>query len=635
MRSNLLKGSLLLIVAMFNQESLMAQMYVSPNSYVFVNNEQLFVKGDLELNSATSNLYLRSEGQLLQGSTVAGTNKGIGDLSVYQEGTSNNFGYNQWCSPVGVPAAGAGNNTFGIGQLKRPSTVTGFGGESITTGFDGSSTNSTLVISNRWIYKFVNSNQYANWVYVGSANTLLPGEGFTMKGVSGSDNTTVLAVQNNPGNNQRYDFRGKPNDGTIDITVGSTPGPDYPNRTLTGNPYPSAININLFLLENSGYTINYGTGAYVLSAVPKINGNAYYWEHAKTANSHTLSQYVAGYGTYSPNGATAFSPGTYVNATWNTYNGDGTPNTSGPILPGAERFKRMFAPIGQGFQVQGSVNGTVQMKNLYRVFVKEGVASNSTFDRTASGGSANWPEIQNVAGVDYTKYSKAEVPQIRIHTVLNNEFTRETALAFNPNATDGYDVALDAVASEGSLPNDTFFPLNDGTQYVISTMPFAIDKRIPFAFKSNAQTTFRITVGELINFDMAENVYIHDKQTGEYFDIKNNFFEISLPAGSNKDRFEITFQNERLSSNDAAFADNFIVYQNNESHNLTIGNPKQLELKSCTVYDITGKQVFTKANLGSNTEYTFPTSSLSDGVYIVRVNAKDNQEFGKKVIVKK
>jgi hypothetical protein len=38
------------------------------------------------------------------------------------------------------------------------------------------------------------------------------------------------------GSAQRYDFRGKPNDGTIDIPV------LLDELTLTGNPYPSALN---------------------------------------------------------------------------------------------------------------------------------------------------------------------------------------------------------------------------------------------------------------------------------------------------------------------------------------------------------------------------------------------------------
>jgi hypothetical protein len=43
-------------------------------------------------------------------------------------------------------------------------------------------------------------------VYVGSTSNLNAGEGFTMKGTSGTNATTVKGVQNNPGNKQRYDF---------------------------------------------------------------------------------------------------------------------------------------------------------------------------------------------------------------------------------------------------------------------------------------------------------------------------------------------------------------------------------------------------------------------------------------------
>jgi hypothetical protein len=59
------------------------------------------------------------------------------------------------------------------------------------------------------------------------------------KGTSGTNTTTVNWVQNNPGE-QRYDFRGKPNDGTISITVLNL------QFTLTGNPYPSAIDLSAF-----------------------------------------------------------------------------------------------------------------------------------------------------------------------------------------------------------------------------------------------------------------------------------------------------------------------------------------------------------------------------------------------------
>lgn len=583
-----------------------SQMYVSPNSYVFVKNEQLFVKGDIELNSATSNMYLRNDAQLLQGTAASGVNKGVGNLSVYQEGTADGFDYNYWCSPVGnTLSATAVNNPFGIAQLKDITGLTTANNPVLTTAFNG--TASPLTISNRWIYKFITSNVYANWVYVGSNNTINAGEGFTMKGTDGTS-------ANNPGANQRYDFRGKPNDGTIGINVAAG------MRTLTGNPYPSAINLNLFLRDPANLAV--------------MNGTAYFWEHNDAVNSHYLADYQGGYGTYIANNGD-FSPGTYTSATWNTYNNDGTLNTSG--VSTGSTYKRMFTPIGQGFKIEGTALGTVQMKNAYRVFVKEGVVNNSQFERNRTDINGDtWGEIQNVAGVDYTRYSKRELPQIKIHTVLNDQYSREVAIAFSKKATDGFDLGMDAKTPEYTLPNDAYFPIDATNQYVISTLPFDIDKKIPFAFKAGQQTTFKVTVGSTINFTDSDTVYLHDRITGIFHDIKNNFFEITLPAGVVKDRFEITFRdgNAKETIKNTEFAESLTVFQNNESNNLTIANTQMIDLKSCSVYDLAGKLVFTKNNLGSNAEYTFPTSNLSDGIYIVRVSSNTNLEMSKKVIVK-
>lgn len=98
-------------------------MYVSPNSYVFVNDSFIYVGQDVNING-TGAFYLRKQGQLLQGSTAGGANQGTGVLSLFQEGTSNSFGYNYWCSPVGEANVSVGNSSFLLSQLNRATTVT-------------------------------------------------------------------------------------------------------------------------------------------------------------------------------------------------------------------------------------------------------------------------------------------------------------------------------------------------------------------------------------------------------------------------------------------------------------------------------------------------------------------------------
>jgi hypothetical protein len=621
------------------------QLYVSNNSYVFNKGAMIYVKDYVELNAVASNIYLRNEGQLLQGSTTSGgVNRGIGFLSLFQEGTANNYGYNYWCSPVGVPSAPAGNNSFVLNQVvKRPTSNIGMQTPTFTTSVDGSSTSSALTISNRWIYKFTAANNYSNWGYIGDSGSISSGLGFTMKGVYGDDTTAIgETTVNNPAgagglnDYQRYDFRGKPNDGTIDISVAApTMADQYPNSTLTGNPYPSAINLNLFLLENSGYVVNYTTGAVTTGgATDVINGNAYFWEHQKPATSHLLLQYVGGYGYYAPNNTNAFSPGTYNSATWNTFNIDGSLNTTGGST--GATYKRMFSPVGQGFMVEGKVNGTAKMKNLYRTFVKEGVANNSQFERSSINsnliGVQNWDEIPNVAGVDYTQFSKAPTPQIKIHTIFNNQYTKEITLAFNPNTTEGFDNAMD-VASHDNLTNDAYFSMVNNTKnFVITTLPFDIDERVPFSLKAGEQASFKVLVGDIINFNDAQNIYLYDAVTGIYHDIKNGTFETTLPAGNYSNRFEITFKDAALSISNP-IKENITVVQNNTSQQLMLSNPTLMEIKGVTLFDITGKILFNKTKLGSKSSYEFPTSSLSDAVYLVKIEAGDGQSFGQKIIV--
>lgn len=644
-----MKRVLFISCLLFSLNSVFAQLYVK-DSYVFNNGAMVYVKDYVELNTASSNIYLRNEGQLLQGSTTSGgLNRGIGSLSVFQEGTSNNFAYNYWCSPVGVAAAGAGNNDFQLNQnVKRPTGVTAMQTPTFISGVDGNTTNSALTISNRWIYRFTAANNYSNWSYAGDSGAVTSGLGFTMKGVYGDDTTTGIgeATLNNPAgaggvnDYQRYDFRGKANDGTIGITVAAPSiGDQYPNSTLTGNPYPSAINLNLFLLENSGYVVNYTTGAVTTGgALDVIDGNAYFWEHQKPATSHVLVQYIGGYGYYSPNNSNAFSPGTYNSATWNTYNIDGSLNTAGGSTGSA--YKRMFSPVGQGFMVRGKVNGTALMKNLYRNFVKESVATNSQFERGSNSntsnsiGTQNWDEIQNVAGVDYTQFSSAPTPQIKIHTIFNNLYTKETTIAFNSNTTEGFDNAMDVDSYESELTDDSYFSIaNSPKQFVITTLPYAIDKRIPFTLRAGNQATFKVHVDDMINFNDAENIYLYDGVTGLYSDIKNDFYEVTLPAGTYANRFEITFKNAAALGTTNPIKENITIIQNNANHLLTVLNPNMIDLKSVMLFDITGKLLLDKTKIGSKASYEFSTSALSDAVYLVKIQSADGQATSQKIIV--
>jgi hypothetical protein len=590
MYSKTLNITLLLVTGfLFQGRGYSQDMYVKADTFVYASNQYVYVKNDLELTASTSNFYLRNDAQLLQGTAGAGANKGVGSLSVFQEGTVNNYQFNYWCSPVGNAASSTlVNNPFGITQLGRPTTITATEAATASSTYDGIA--SPLTIASYWINKFqVNLSLYSDWVSVGSTTTINVGEGFTMKGSSGTDATTVNGVANNSnGKQQRYDFRGKPNDGTIEITVKPL------EWTLTGNPYPSAIDMRAFLL-----------------AELNCSGVAYFWEQDKMVNSHYLADYKGGYGTY------AGGADEYIPAPFYSYDGAGnqiagTAGSSGGV------YERRYAPIGQGFMIEGKVlaTGNVQMKNIYRRFIKEGNTSGtSVFEKKRNN---------KITSPISTR------PKIRFNTFLDNGPTSQMLLLFDPESTDGVDRAMDAV-SPNDGPANNYFVLDDN-EYIIQVMPFDINKKIPVGFRNYAQANYKITVNEMLNIPEVTNVYLHDKTTDLYHDIKNSVYDLTLPTGTYNTRFEITFKNGTLGVKDIE-SQRFLVQQDNGNKNLKINNPSQIELANCSLYDVVGRLVFSKDKLGADTSYTFPTANLSNGIYIVKLTTNDKTEKGQKIIV--
>jgi len=600
--------SVCLSLVLLNITECNAQLFVSNNSYVYNKNSLVFVTSDVELNGANSNFYLRNEGQLLQGTSGLSTNKGTGKLSVFQEGTVNNFAYNYWCSPVGNASTSAGNEVFGVSMFNIPTTTTASNAAIIsTTTYDGLSSAGSLTIASYWIWKFLSSNTYSQWFQSGSNTDISAGQGFTMKGTSGSDATNIgETAVNNPGSAQRYDFRGKPNDGNVIINVSNGA------LTLTGNPYPSAIDLSSFLTNELNCT-----------------GVAYFWEQDKTVNSHALLSYRGGYGTYSP--VSRGGTGIYIPATFYAY--DITGAQLGVSSAPMNSYARYFTPIGQGFMIEGNSSGsTVTMKNAYRVYQKENVAT-SVFERNSNYGDENsefLPSIASVSGFDYTSVRRGEIPQIKINVLLNEQAIKQTVIAFDNEATDGLDRAKDA-----KNPNESAVDFNfivDQKDCVLNVIQFDENKRLPVSLKADQNASFKIKVLDIINFNQAQNVYLFDGETGLYHDIKNGEYNIVLPAGVYNNRFEITFRDALLNSNDN-IKTNLVIFQNNNIQTLTVSNPNLISIKSIKLFDINGKEIFGKQKLEAQATYEFSTAGLSQGVYLAEVLTSDNNKMVQKIIV--
>ena len=592
-------------------------LYVSSGSYVYVDGTAftsdpsvapLYVTNEVNLDT-NAHIYLRNEAQLLQGDNGASLNSGIGQISVYQTGTVNTYTYNYWSSPVGNTSANDGTNRgfipnnnmydyIGIDPVTDPITSVL---ATYTTGYDGIATVAPIpqVISSFWLFTYNPGVSYSDWDVLGEAGSIDSGYGFTMKG--------------NPSGSQQYDFRGKPNNGNITVAVLTG------EETLVGNPYPSALDARDFIHDplNAGLLSDYSNA--------QTTGVLKYWEQAPGATSHLLSSYVGGYALYT---TSASGVDSFTFAPFTTSLLDGTP-TNFPAGTGTKIAWR-YIPIGQGFMIEGASDGNVYFTNSQREFYKQS-DPNSYFFKTV-----NTDDTENSDETEYTEDGFNLVPddfkrfRINVDFTENELYTRQLLMNFHHTASPEFDYGLEANNTD-VLDSDAYWVLDDEA-YVIQAFEYDRTLRIPLVVNVQNNQPVRFRIFDIQNFDESQQIYIHDLESDMYVDLREQDYNINLPSGNYNNRFEITFTSQSLGIDEITTSD-FTIYQDNTESNLHVLNPKQIDIKQVTLYDISGKQVLNHANLPLQDNYQFSTQNLSDGVYVAKISFPTGQDISKKVIV--
>ncbi|MCB7480497.1 T9SS type A sorting domain-containing protein [Christiangramia sediminis] len=579
----------ILFLLIFSTSGLFAQLYISPSeksdSYIYAKDRLIFVQKGIDLTKnnkkeTEASLYLRKGSQLLQGDKIANLNTGNGSISVFQKGTSNAFDYNYWGLPVKVTDEKQQLSDY----LNEPLSTTESRTAKLISALEGHS--DPLSISNRWIYTY-SGTSYSNWQYIGDHFDLLPGEGFSMKGVNGTNFSEVEGEKINSGSAQVYDFRGTPNDGKIELSIKKD------QVLLVGNPYPSALDLDKFLIENTAST-----------------GIAYFWDSKKNGNSHYLSDYEGGYGTYSP------GSGIYLPAVFKKYDSEIGTGETGELYP------RKIMPIAQGFMIIGKKDGIVYFQNSQRIYQKE------------------------APGFSLFKSSEPLNSSIILNIELDSTYVRQLALAFNPYSTVDEDHAMDARKME-EAKEDISWSISE-EDFLINVRPKRDEELIPLNIKLKKETSLKFSIAEFDNFN-PDRVFLYDAKEDLYFGIKTGYLQIKLPEGEYKDRFFISFienlpsenpkTDPQISEENTGKLPNILlntidIFQNNQLEQLEIKILYDTELSNLQLYDLNGKQFLNQNFKAKEKEFNFTTANLSNAVYIVKVKTTDNIELTKKIGIK-
>jgi hypothetical protein len=442
----------------------------------------------------------------------------------------------------------------------------------------------SLNISSDYAYgTFYSFNSTANdWASESLATKMNIGRGYIIRGQK-PDNTayTITAA-----------FKGVPNNGAISIT-----GIQANQLYLLGNPYPSLLDANQFLTDNSSV----------------LDGTLYFWTH-KTPIDARVNVTNPGSGAY------AYSSDDY--ATYNLTGGVGTDNPTyvagGNIsLSGSAKPSGNIAS-GQGFFTSSKEIPTatsINFSNSMRIDKDNKTDKNSQFFKAATN----------------LKIADA-IEKNRVWLNLTNAegAFKQTLVGYITGATNGYEGLFDGESYDGNQFID-FYSVNQDKNLVIQgrALPFEDTDEVPLGYSSTIDGEFEITIDELDGLLVDKDIFLEDIATSTTHNLKEGAYKFNTQSGVFNDRFVLKYTNKTFALDDVEVAVKGVAVSKTNKQ-LRI-NSLEDEIDKVQVYDLLGRLIYHKNNLNT-TEFVISNIASNSQALLVKVGLRSGKTTTRKIL---
>jgi hypothetical protein len=368
---------------------------------------------------------------------------------------------------------------------------------------------------------------------------------------------------------------GVANNGDVTLTASNSPALLNGGRShvLLGNPYPSAIDGNKFLEENTD-----------------LDGALYVW-NSTTPYMGTGLYNQADYLTYTKAGFVLPTPLSSISA----FTGK---------IPSGQAFMAKILPAAIS-PASTARTATITFNNCMRV-----TGDNSIF-------------FKNTAQNDVTDRFKVNM------TGANGVFS-EILVAYLPQATLGYDRMYDA--GRNSVSSAQLYSIfeDDGKRLAINARPpFFNTDVVPVGFRKTGTATetftFSLTDKEGVFSTGSVPVYIHDKVLNTYHDLTAGSFDFTTGLTTVDTRFELVYTTGTLGTMDSLLP---VTTASIVDGTFTVASTDVI--KDIQVYDLAGRllQNYTTIN---EVQFTAPFNHAA-GLYIAHVSYESGLGSGLKLI---
>ncbi|MDD5150323.1 MAG: T9SS sorting signal type C domain-containing protein [Flavobacterium sp.] len=413
-----------------------------------------------------------------------------------------------------------------------------------------------------------------DWV---NASTMTPGKGYIIMGAT--DKSMYPTVD-------EVVFSGKVNNGVITPSIFLTPNADSEDDfNLIGNPYPSAVDADLFINTN----------------LPKISGTLYFWTHKDD---------LGGGLNLGPD-ASNYSQDDY--AMYNLSGGTATSATTGTASVSNSSVPLGYIASCQGFFVEAEVDNTpITFNNAMRVGLPD--TANSQFYKIRQGKSKIvskdrlWLNMENSVGM----------------------FSQQLVGYFE-NATLGYDKGYDGLVSDGGNYVNFYSFIENETYKIQGRSAFDENDQVRLGYFSAVAGTFNINIDSKEGVFNNSNtpVYLEDKLLNVIYDLKTAPYTFATESGTFNDRFILRYNNKTLGTADFETLENQVLISNKNKQIKVYSAVESID--KVAVYDLLGRQIYKKEKVNSN-EVTILNLVSSQQTLLVKVILQNRQTVTKKIV---
>lgn len=339
-----------------------------------------------------------------------------------------------------------------------------------------------------------------NWASLPSATVMIPGKGYILRAPDVLPFNFVTPTVYNA------QFVGVPNNGNITQPIVVAGLNDL---NLIGNPYPSALDLDLFMSSS----LNAGV----------IGGSAYFWTHNTpitnlqyNSNDYAVYNFLGGVGT---------------RAALNTGINTSIPNG--------------FVAAGQGFFMKCLGSGTATFTNAMRVagnnnqFFRQAVAQKDRF----------WLDLYNNQGA-----------------------FKQQLIGYTINATEGFDYQYDAENVNANSAVNFYSLIPDKKLTIQGRGAFTPLDEVPLGYSATFAGEITIGLYQPEGIFATQNIYLYDMVLGIYHSLNEGPYTFTTAIGTFDTRFKIVYNTETLGVTDPILASAVQVYSQGEAVIITSKN---------------------------------------------------------------